>query len=201
MHGPGDLAAEVLLGVEDDPRHRRAEVVWRRRPSAGADRAACRRAGSCPRRHRWPGHSRSASSARVSRKRPSVLRLPSRTSTWASMTAARRVSVISWALSAVTSSGGRLTPAELLDELDALLLMAPGLRRGLGDEHVDLGELAVERGDVRGQPVTEVASGASLGCGIGDGRAFRGGHWCALSPPASGSSPGASRTPRPVSGR
>ena len=35
---------------------------------------------------------------------------------------------------------------------DALLLVAGGLGPGLADEHVDLGELAVERGDVVAQP-------------------------------------------------
>ena len=99
VHRPGDLAAEVLLGGEHDPRHAGRFVAVRapgrrrtRRP--GALSARVRAPALRRRRGRRRGRPRSRPSA--SRKRCEHLRLPSRTSTWAAIRAARRVSSRSW---------------------------------------------------------------------------------------------------------
>ena len=91
------------------------------------------------------------------------MRLPSRTSTWASITEARRVSVTSWALSAIEVLR-RHAPAagQAVRRLGALLLVAGGLRRRLADEHLDLGQLAIEAVELELEARGEIDGGSGV---------------------------------------
>ncbi len=84
---------------------------------------------------------------------------------------------------------------ELVGRLGPFELVPLRLRPGLRDEHVDLGELTVEGREVAADARRQLPEG--IRCRA---RFYRG-HGRAINPPASGSSPGASRRRRPASGR
>ena len=197
VHRPRDLAAQVLLGVEDHARQRRGQRLGDLgqvraggsrdpRPVAGVDDRDVDAADLVhDRGDRVP----------VARERPALavedvdLRLHERRPAGEQ----QRLGV---------GLGRVLRLGQLLGGLNALLLVAGRLGPCLTDEHVDLGQLAVEGGDIGRKACAE-----RLPCGrlrvrvLGHRAVVSPGSVADLSPPASGSSPGASRTPRPGSGR
>ena len=99
-----------------------------------------------PRRRR---RSRRQARRAESRNRASVLRLPSRTSTWAlhHRRAAGQGDELGVRPRSRRSDGvASGSSASFSGGLGPLQLVALGLGPGLGDEHVDLGQLAIERG-------------------------------------------------------
>ena len=127
-----------------------------------------------------------------------------------SIKAARWVSRTSWALRSAASGrferrsgrcGRRCGGVQLLGPCLPPGLVPGRLRRRLGDEQVDLDQLGLELRQVASHPPGQ----------LGQGEGWRGrrrsvghsvvGRRPTISLPASGSSPGASRRPRPGSGR
>ena len=197
VHGPGDVAAEVLLGRQDHAVARAAGVDADARPRAPAGRPQRPpAAGSMPARratatapvrdaHHDTG---SAGSSACPRARP----------IWASIMAARLVSVTSWRVQVATPPGPARAPPRVPPGCSAdwrpLLLVAARLAcAACPTSMLDLGQLAVEPLDLaRRAAATRSADRAS--------RTRPSSGW-RVSPPASGSSPGAWRRPRPGSGR
>ena len=133
MHGPRDLAAQVLLGGEDDPRQRGRGLVGE---GTTADRIGDRDALEAVGERR---QGRAVAGERLALALQDVdLRLhehgaPGQGDQGAvALHQLRRVGV---------GTGTR----ELLGGRGALLLVAGGLGASLAHEHLDLGELAVER--------------------------------------------------------
>ena len=96
-------------------------------------------------------------------------------------------------LEALVASRPSGRPASLSAAAVRRRLVTRGLGLGLGRRQVDLAELVVERDEVVGEPGRDRRRPPEVG--------RRRGRRSAINPRASGSSPGAWRTPRPGSGR
>ena len=144
VHRPGDVAAEVLLGAEDDPGDagRRHVAPRRRRHRRPAASAAVLELGAA-----LDGDAEVAGKLgdRIAEAGRASCACPRGRRPGLSITDARRVRVTSWALSRDhvrrTASPPAARPSFSCG-LGPLQLVALGLGPGLGDEHVDLGQLA-----------------------------------------------------------
>ena len=182
--GPSCIAREIPTGGppgrSSAPARRRHPSV-RRRPRLGQTRGPV----DLGQPSMYP--------ATASRYRASARRLPSRTSTCVSMRAARFAAATGRGrlLEAIVDVGAVGQLGQLVGRASSGVLRDGRLGPGLGDEQVDL-QLLVERVEIVREPGRDRSIPAQAGCAAVS---------FAISPRASGSSPGASRTRRPACGR
>ena len=208
VHRAGDLAAQVLLGTEQEARDGGRDAAGVGEGLLGGGRSL---RGTRRRRHVAEGGERLGvhrEGVAVSAEGPSLalqdvdLRLHQGGALGQEHELRVEVGRDARVDGGPRGGRGRRGGRDLLGGRDPTRLVPGGLGPGLRDQQVDLAELRVEVGHLIGHPPGEFGEGGrrrGRGCEVGH-RAMVG-SGVSISLPASGSSPGASRTRRPGSGR